>query len=464
MTTLPNMRGGFSLVAVLVLAAVGLLIGAGSLLMFNFQCRMRIDRQHELEKVYAVRSVLNHIRTLAVDVPSAGLPFIYHTGSDRDLNLLVKPVDPIFAILGRDEGRQVTHDGRRAVTYWSEFGFTQTEEQFTQTEEQYRENHVFNYEFGMEGMVGSPTNGIAIKRRSDGVDFKYGLAFNMIRTNSVKWWVNVAMPGTGGWLQEAYGRRYCFWPQTYANGTNTFDDVRLCIVRNVTNEWNPVGRKHGWPLSREGERALVFQMKQALVNGTTNNTISVYEYEYKGGKITKPEEPLVAMENTSTLTNMGIQLAGDKVTMFYIDTRLSGSDATLSDALSRGYTFSPTVQMTAETYRYFADGIYTNAVDNRVYAPELRAVFEVEAHEDDRSGSVSENWLTDFRVTPAYQYDVFIEHPALVTNLATVAQRIGKNDLRKRVDTRAVLTYDTHGTDHKGFRRDEREHARGGGR
>ena len=61
MTRYPCHRG-FMLVTVLVITAIGLLFGAGALLLFRYQCQLRIDRQHELEKVYAVRSALNYIK------------------------------------------------------------------------------------------------------------------------------------------------------------------------------------------------------------------------------------------------------------------------------------------------------------------------------------------------------------------------------------------------------------------
>ena len=98
--TRPSMKRGFMLITVLVITAVGLLFGAGALLLFRFQCQMRIDRQHELEKVYAVRSVLNYIRCRD-DIVSEKW-FKYHTMSERDLRLLVKPVDAFFPVASNE--------------------------------------------------------------------------------------------------------------------------------------------------------------------------------------------------------------------------------------------------------------------------------------------------------------------------------------------------------------------------
>ncbi len=442
----PSAKRGFMLVAVLIITAVGLLFGAGALLLFRFQCQMRIDRQHELEKVYAVRSALNYIRTYTDEIPDTGETFSYHTGSERDLRLLVKPVKTIFPDL---------NNNRHFAMQRGDFLFPYRK--------QY--NSLLDYEYGATGV----TN-LLIKKELDG---RFGLAFtDLTASNSVKWWVNIGMCDTGGWLQENYGRRYYFYPQTYVEGNVTQDIIRLCIIRNVTNESNKVGCRHGWPLSREGERALVFEISPK--GGESNNAdMTVYEYCYTGTSVMST--PLIRWVNRPSLCNMGIQIADDKVSMFYI------GNGSLNDAApsSRGYTFSDSTQLTPLTYKYFAEevviggktygGVFTND-DGEVKAPELRAVFEVQAASDKRNGKESAfdvksnlDFLTDFRVTPAYQYDVFIEHPlGTEPKLATVAQKIGEYDRDGILYT--VLTYDTHGTEHKGFRQDEKEARAGGGR
>ena len=93
----------------------------------------------------------------------------------------------------------------------------------------------------------------------------------------------------------------------------------------------------------------------------------------------------------------------------------------------------------------------------------MRAVIEVDAASSQRPDIGNErDFVSGFRVTPAYQYDIFIEHPETVTNRATVAQKTGT--YKRNGAGYTILTYDTHGTDHKGFRRDEREFARRGRR
>lgn len=446
--TYSRKKGGFMLVTVLIVTAVGLLFGAGALLLFRFQCQLRLDRQHELEKVYAVRSALNYTRTIS-EIPDEGRSFRYETGSGRNLRLLVKPVEPLFPNAS------------------NESHFVMERGNFHVIADQY--NSRPDYEYGAVGVTNLLIGAADHKGNS-------GLAFtDLTATNHVKWWVNIGMRDTGGWLQEDYGRRYFFWPLDYVGGdVATKDIMRLCLIRNVTNESNAVGRRHGWPLSQNGERALVFQIRPiAGANAAGNNAeMTLSELVYQEGTVT--ETRLLGLNNVPSLCNMGLQLAGNKACVFYIGNEQRNDEGV--SLTSRSYTFSESAEMTPETYRYFAEermvggkeygGIFTN-VYGRVLAPELRAVFEVEAASDMRGeGAVldasNSDFLTRFRVTPAYQYDIYLEHPAAVTNRATVAQKIGPYDRAGRKYT--MLTYDTHGTEHKGFRRDEREQARKNGR
>lgn len=433
------------LVTVLIFTAVGLLIGAGTLLLFRFQCQMRIDRQHELEKVYAVRSALNYIMACDGNIKESGKSFGYHTGSERNLGLLVKPVKAIFPDLNNAK----------------HFAMQQKENPFTVSVDQYNINRDYEY--------GSTTN-LMDKSIYGKCSSGYGLVFGDLEaTSNAKWWVNIGMRDTGGWLQEDYGRRYYFqaleFLEVNAGGTN--DIMRLCIIRNVTNTTEGVGRKYGWPLSQKNERALVFEISPSQLdnNNNTNNAEMVcYEWVHNGVAIKKDER--IRWQNRPSRGYMGLQVADDKISIFYIG---NATVNTIPDG--GGYSFSPSVSLTPDTYNYFSrpveiggityPGVITN-LEGKVQAPELRAVFEVEAVANDRKGGVHNvDFLTNFKVTPAYQYDVFLEHPAFVTNRATVAQKIGTYN-RSSGQYFTVLTYDTHGTDHKGFRQDEREYRSNG--
>lgn len=440
-TTISHRPNGFALVVVLIITAVGLLFGAGALLLFRYQCQLRIDREHELQKLYAVRSALNFIRT---STPSSlggnTVKFSYYTDSGRNLGVIVKPVDPIFPVMtnethlvmeSSDSTRNFQPRGGEQVSYFPE------------------------YEYGSEGMTNMSVSGSYV--RDEGT--LYGLLFkDAEETNKfAKCWVNIGMSGTGGWLQEEYGRRYSFHPSSFAGQDSTTGDVvRLCIIRNVTNESERargVGRVHGWPLSQEGERALVFQVQPIKENNDVLAHKAICEFVYTNGEVRTT--CLYNWKDGFSQCPMGVQIAGDRISMFYVN--LAGMNEDYGDPIWFGFDFQPKppsyVQMTPATYNYFRDGIMTNRY-GKVKAPELRAVIEVQTAASARSSS-PEDFLTKFKVMPAYQYDVLVEYPPCKTNQATVAQVIGSYDEYGIAHT--VLTYDTHGTENKGFRKDERE-------
>lgn len=462
--TIPHSRGGFMLVMVLVITSIGLLFGAGALLMFKFQCYLRIDRQQELEKVYAVRSVLNYMRECSTEF-AGDLDFNYHTLSGRDLGLIVRPVKDIFPITTNNHHFVMWRKGHLRTDFDNQY------------------DPVLYYEYGVdnwEEIKIEPTHAKVGRGNT------YGLAFSdLTATNNVRWWMNISLCDTGGWLQEDYGRRYIFRTSGFVDGSEKSKDVlRLCIIRNVTNELADVGRRHGWPLSQDGERAIVFQVTprpgSTGDNAKNNNAeIMLFEYEYVAGEIVKT--PLLAQPwyETPEECYMGIQLANDKVTAF----RIPFDNVNIKDTgdlklTTFGYEFSTCTNMTLDTYRYFAEDVWLGDIKypgvtnilGVVQSPNLRAVFEVEAASDWRGedSNIKEesnkdsnvDFITNFRVTPAYQYDIFLEHPQTVTNLATVAQKLGKYNRELDVSIPMIITYDTHGTEHKGFNRDERQHAR----
>lgn len=449
-------KRGFMLITVLVITAVGLLFGAGALLLFRYQCQMRIDRQHELEKVYAVRSALNYTRQKSVTIPDGGKEFAFHTVSGRDLKLFVKPAGDIFPdptndlhfVMERGDFVNASVSGGSAPRGWY--------------------NSSLDYECGWIGA----TN--LVMGNSDGE--RFGIAFedkseNTDGADNMRWWINIGMRGTGGWLQEDYGRRYFFHPRSYAgtDSQNNGDSMRLCVIRNVTNRSDQVGAgcRHGWPLSQEGEKAIVFQVRE--IHGSSaenrNATVALYEFAYSGGVLTQTPIDIGNFQCPSR-TRMGIQLADDKICVFYIEN--AAGELVDKGKPKGGYVFSNIGQLSTGMYEYFSGeiqiggtqykGIWTNDY-GQIQAPELRVVVEAEATAEKRKngnlGSSDVDFLTRFRVTPAYQYDVFVEHPATVTNRATVAQITGTGGRGGTGYT--MLTYDTHGTDNKGFRKDEKD-------
>ena len=433
------------LVMVLVITAIGLLFGTGALLLFRYQCQRRIDRQHELEKVYAVRSVLNYIeyKSNADKIDEEGRPFKYFTRSGRKLGLLVKPVKNIFPDFDNPNHLDMGNEGRNGRILTS------------LAAGQY--NAMLDYEFGAECLDGTEGEDDLLKGivsvAENGLN---GFGVENVTSTNTKWWVNIGMSGTGGWLQSDYGRRYFFQPRQFVGGGYSElekDTIRLCLIRD--NGKGEDGRR-GWPLSN-GERALVFQIRQGIgKNADTTGEMTLSEYVCIGG------ESMMVTNNIfwnnkipAVLCYMGVQLAGDRVTIFYIN---KAGESSASSQLSRGYVFSDIAQLTPDTYEYFADGSTVGADGRITHAPDLRAVFEIVATSDARpeAEKSEKDFLTWFRVTPAYQYDVFLEHPVAKTNLATVAQRILIGTSARGSNKYSVRTYDTHGTENKGFRKDEK--------
>ena len=432
-------RRGSILVMVLVITAIGLLFGAGSLLLFRYQCQLRIDRQHELEKVYAVRSVLNYIRTINIG-SEINQWFDYRTASERFLRLQVKPSRLIFP-----DPENERHFDMGDVTFRRSFTSSHPA--------QYNED--LDYEYG-----GVENTDIQLYKSSNprycGLEF-----YDQSATNNVTWWVNIGMLGTGGWLQQEYGRRYYFLPKQYVGdgeSEKTRDIMRLCLIRNVTNEMNNAGCRHGWPLSRNGERALVFQItpRTGTAADDSGAELSLSEYVYSNGHTNIT--PILFWPDRPAKGYKGFQISGRVVCLFDI------SQSPVTDNLGNTYAFSITNMLEKGTYDYFEKGsVYSEDGKTILSAPELRAVFEVEAASNKRpvNDSKGGDILTNFRVTPAYQYDVLIEHPlGEEPQLATVAQRIGEYNDDSSAAWYTILTYDTHGTENKGFRKDERDYER----
>ena len=462
--TLRHFREGSVLVMVLIITAIGLLFGAGALLLFRFQCQLRIDRQHELEKIYAVRSTLNFLKPPSVDINSVGKPFRYLTGSGRDLEVIVKPVERIFPRLGKVFSgyprEHLTTDSLNVENY-SIFPCPFANPNVSYSDPQY--NGYYDYEYGAE--YGQGEN---VDLRSC-ITNNMGIAFtDLAAANNERWWVNIGMRDTGGWLQEDYGRRYFFWLRNFVEN----DIIRLCIIRNVTNENNVAGCKHGWPL-RNGEMALVFEIVP-VKSGSAGISFSIWKDGRNNFKtyLDKRHFPVEYRNRINSTGYMGLQLTRSGVYLFQVHSLMSESDNSSYNLSSSGYVFSSEWSFSAdyEAYEYFAkyysekekcwkiyDGKDRDKNGKRIPAPELRAVVEVEAASKQRPDvKTSFDVVSDFRVTPAYQYDVFLEHPHGITNRATVAQKIISSYDQYNAP-HAVMTYDTHGTENKGFRKDERE-------
>lgn len=461
---------GIALVTVLFITGIGLLFGAGALLLFRYQCQLRIERQHEMEKVYAVRSALNFIRPYGVDVGSE--VFNYFTGSGRDLKVLVQPVANIFPNFNMDfrakfltgyPREHLATDDAHIVRY-NPFPCCIKDPQVTYSDSQY--NSYYDYEYGVE--CEAPEDFVLekcftnqfVNTTGSANAVMPGLTFTNATENTARFWFNIGMRGTGGWLQEEYGRRYSFRVAKYSGA----EAIRLCIIQNVTNTTAVAGRIHGWPLSQSWEEALIFE----IAPSSLSRKISIYRLDASGIKTYYLDDNDFKY-TISFDFYLGMQIAHDGISFFILDTY-----GTQKKFENTAYQFS-SVKFVGSDFDYFSRWYNGRGECVKTYedrdaeagesAPELRAVFEV------ISVAKSTVAISDFRVTPAYQYDISLIRPELmyrdksgvmcydyVTNLATVAQKSGRkrNQFQEELSY-TMLTYDTHGTENNGWRKDERE-------
>lgn len=431
-------RNGFVLPLVLFVTAVGLLFGAGALLLFRYQCQLRIDRQHEIEKVYSVRSALNYLRAETVTEP--GELFQYHTGSGRDLGVYIKPAKTFFPsnVINLVD-KQIAQ--RHFVMEWGDLHIPSG---MALASCGYNGN--LDYEYGADGVTNLC---VAITNQYLSL---CGLVFNHRAASKesvlMKCWVSIGMDGTGGWLQEDYGRRYCFERRNLIAG----DTLRMWLIRAPADETEDSDKhSYSWP-----PKGNCYPLMMEIQSGR----MELYECDGE-----EPKRRLCHLENDYDNTLVGIQLAHDKASLFYVRSDASASMALINTDLKlRGFIFSNVATLSSTVHDYFSENSKTDSEGKIVQAPEMRTIFEFETNpQNDRQENPI---VTKFKVTPGYQYDISLVHPEGVTNLATVAQRMGKYTYNSTSGSQAttannslftVLTYDTHGTDNKGFRKDERE-------
>lgn len=420
---------GFALVAVLIIIAVGLLLGAGALLTFRYQCQLRIDRQHELEKLYAVRSVLHCIKSDTITSP--GRIFDYHTASERHLRLHVRPVEADFPRITNGVTQAV--EKRDFVVEWGDFNIPNAKNDKVGGYDRFKD-----YEYGAEGVTnlqqairGAITE---IQQGQEGITRGLVFDFNSATSDFARCWVNIGMRGTGGWLHTEYGRRYwCYIP--YLDVTKV---VRLWLIRDLLDAVDRGdGRSFGWPPSDDD-----FPLMMKILDRR------IELWECRG---MTPVKRLCEKE-LGEECYMGIQIAHDKATLFHSGNAFV-DEASRIDASLRGFEFSTVATMSKDTYEYFHRGSVTNKEGEIISSPDVRAIFEVSS--DSAQLSANKHVIQVFKVTPGFQYDVLLEYPPGETNRATVAQRLQKIQGQSSI-TYSVLTYDTHRVGFSGFRKSER--------
>lgn len=425
-------KRGFVLPAVLFIALLGLLFGAGRLLLFKYQCQLRIDRQHEIDKVLAVRSVMQWLsrspKTSFCVFELGSREFSFKTGSDRKLSVIVDPVEQIFPKNNNPDHFSIPLGRIPPKTYYSYDG---------------------NGDKMFDG------SGDTIKIRDS--------QLWMGETNvsyDVSCSLRVDMPETGSWFADLYGRRYFVGVNWIVQSTNRVESAESASsLINDTVKLALIRRDGHWPL-QEGEKAIVLEVLTYGASGgsgfATNNVMLLQAYENMNGvvqpyAVTNHLER-VEIRNAPQSQSLGIQLANKSASLFY-----SYSDAVGSTI----YVFSPAVgEFSNGFYSYFTAGTTTNS-NGEVKTPDLSMVLDVStscaARKNGDALLGDANKFTRMEVWPAYEYSINVEYPKWNTNLATVVhldmkERGGGDD-----DYRAAITYDTHGTENRGFRKDERE-------
>lgn len=397
-------REGFVLPAILLVAVIGVLFGFGRVMLYRFQCQLRIDRQHELEKQYAVRSALRWLETRKVnDLDMTGeKAFEELTFSDRNLQVEVHPVTPIYPC----------GEGMFYIT--NEFTYV------------YSERSVFDG----EGTLVAPTNSNYRNvypdyqdGRSASAPMRHGCQMGPGGEATTNWMgrVSVDMEGTGNWLQDVYGRRYMFNADNInkaASGEKA-DWVRFYVT--------PMGKTAAIGLTmyprnpdRDTRVDLWFRSESGVETVVAENVLANEKGEGKEGNNGK-----------------GLQLASDKVTVYHW--------------VQAGYANIVGTYDFSETYEIPQDLLYefTNATQ------EVTMTLEVVNKSGVSSESLAQtrNLFNRFQVLPAYEYEVYLnweDSGKRNRELATVVHV--KPNGRAR-GTHQAFTYDTHGTSVRGYRK-----------
>lgn len=429
---------GFALPVVLVIALLGILLGFGRLLVFHNQCRLRLDRQQEYEKIFAVRSAMNRLQNgtpKQLSLPEEGESdelIALHTDSGREIKVLIHPADPVFPILDVPGHFCIGRD-------------TANIDHFTRIDQT-------NYKYG-SSVTGD--NALEIVLGSD----PYVCLMPTNAAPGDKCRLSLDMTETGRWCDTPYGRRYAFNVYSFC-GTNEHDLVRFILRRKRLSEIFNGSTGHlnktdeSWRPQQTHE-SVIYAELQTAASGPGSFTAWTQRYGEK-------EIPCVSCVVTNSDLNaeipnrngFGIQLVGRNLTLFQASPPTS--------KLFKKHSFVGAGQIPELVY-----GDFTNDVKMTVGAGvtlSTNMVMEIEvvanSSRDPSSGVIGRNNFNRFEVFPAYEFAINIENknerlgtdvaPGL--KLATVVHL--DIDTGRSTECTAI-TYDTHGTEIKGWRADE---------
>lgn len=432
-------RPGFALPAVLLVALLGILLGLGRLLTFNYQCRLRIDRQHDLEKVFAVRSALNRLQNWSSN-PSFPIEggkderIVFKTSSGRTVKVVVHPADAIFPIEGDSRHFCV---GREKARKDDELHSAQF-------------SRIAGYRYA------SSVNGDAgLKCEWEKADFArsvYIMPTNAAPDETCR--LTLDMADTGRWSDDPYGRRYAFNVVEFGGGTNLHDTIRFVLRRKRTGEaFNDSGESFAegaWRPVVDHESVIYAELTtggcgegrfRAMVQSKAGGALK----NWSGWNVTGVVSNQVSDAGGGSAFIYGIQLVGPRLTLF--------RGASTYGGLFKQYDFLGTADIPPAVYYDFTNNV------TAALSPDMVMELEVVASPA-RAASrfLQENRLNKFEVYPAYEYELSVESRLgdgpVARNLATVVH-LNIETTRKSKCT--AISYDTHGTANPGFRKDERE-------
>lgn len=387
-------REGFVLPALLILAFVGVLFGLGRVLLYRYQCQQRIERQHELEKQYAVRSAIRWVETrsaaegeLNLDGPAN---FVLRTGSERQLQVEVRPVHPYYP----------AEPGHFDITNASTYGNAQ----LVGDSEEIRPKAVGS-ENSVVCQIGPGSNTLS-------------------QTGSI----TVDMSGTGSWLDDTYGRRYMVVIENMNKGDADVigDKVRLFI--------SPV------------DSAAKIGMTVTPVNATES---SVDLWYFLPGS--NEETPLASSVLKKQPENgYGMQISGNQLTVYYVYWPHAQSTMTIWG----DYAFSPQYTIPDAVFDLFRDSASEEqrgkelqmVLELKRTGPEWNGTAE------------TRNTFKRLQVLPAYEFEIWLNREgsgeesemATVMHVAPDAVAVGAG--KKNMENKAY-TYDTHGVSTRGYAR-----------
>lgn len=491
--TTTKARGGFALVAVLIIAAIGLLFGAGSLLLFRFQCQKRIDRQHEIEKYFAVRSALQLLSEDALsrfpDELSGPKWFVYQADSGRNARVIVNPAKALFPKLGYrfPDGRGHFYVNFQTISIENEFGIPGFE-----TKSKKSINNISPNSSRYAWCVNELMQDKELMNEGNYLSIMHGK--ECASSNGIpRCWLKMDMSPTGRWSDDLFGRRYMFnlheccklTPGDDDGAIITNDTYRLVLKRLRKDEECPysIGSGDWRPLS--GEAVIYAELKswQTYTNGSYQTEASFAAYTQVGGgaplivkddagnPLMKKADILLSTNNAAnvkseeTRNGYGIQLVGRRLSLYQASTPAATGPLRF-DLWSNG-------NIPEDVYCHFTNDYST------VFSTNMVMVFEVEASlsrngsnyvykvtdkasatangNKSNSNEYNEyNRVANFEVYPAYEYSIDLDYPYGYTNSATVVH-LDHVGLIRDNSRRAAVTYDAHGTLNKGWRADERD-------